>query len=140
MTLSRPFHLAVAFASLFATGLLSAPAQAQQEKVLADGRYEFEENCVACHGTLGRGDGQLADILLVRPPDLTQIANRNGGTFPFWKVFDMIAGEKPVRAHEVSGMPIWAERFRSEEYTRFTAPAYVRILLLTHYLESIQEK
>ena len=136
----RNLSAAAVFAFLSAFWLPAAPAQAQSEKVIGDGRYEYEQNCLGCHGTLGRGDGQLADILLVRPPDLTQIARRNGGAFPFWKVFDMIGGEKPVRAHEVSGMPIWAWRFRTEEQTRYNAPAHVRILLLTHYLESIQEK
>jgi hypothetical protein len=71
---------------------------------------------------------------------LTRIAKRNGGAFPFWKVYGIVAGEAPVRAHDLSPMPMWAQRFRAEEETRYAAPAHVRILLLTHYLESIQEK
>jgi mono/diheme cytochrome c family protein len=130
----------VVFAALLGLGLSARPALAQQDKVLSDGRLEYEENCTNCHGLVGRGDGQVADLLIVRPPDLTQIAKRNGGVFPFWKVYDMIGGQKPVRAHEFSGMPHWADRFRTEEQTRYLPPAEVRILLLTHYLESIQEK
>jgi len=135
---------AAAFAALsalvlLALGLAARPALAQEAKVLSDGRLEYEENCTNCHGLIGKGDGPLADILLVRPPDLTQIAKANGGVFPFWKVFEIISGEKPVRAHKVSGMPIWGNRFTAEEKTRYFPPAHVRILLLTHYLESIQE-
>jgi mono/diheme cytochrome c family protein len=117
----------------------SAP-DVTENKVLSDGRLEFEANCMTCHGPLAHGDGPVADILLVRPPDLTQIAKRRGGNFPFWTVYDLIAGVKPIRAHQFSGMPHWTERFRAEEETRVVPPQHIRILLLTHYLESIQEK
>ena len=135
---SPRFAIAAALAVLLAAW--SAPARAQQDEVTADGRYQYQANCQNCHGPLGKGDGVVAHILLVAPPDLTQIAARNGGVFPFWTVYEIIAGEKPLRAHQFSGMPIWAERFGTEEQTRAQAPAYIRILLLTHYLESIQEK
>lgn len=127
--------------AIFAALVLAPkPAAAQKDKVLSDGRFEYEENCAACHGDAGKGDGKLADILITRPPNLAGIAARNGGSFPFWKVYDIIAGETPVRAHKFSAMPIWGSRFRAEEKTRYAEPAHIRILLLTHYLESIQEK
>ncbi|HLF58918.1 MAG TPA: c-type cytochrome [Alphaproteobacteria bacterium] len=128
----------LSFAAALALG--AAPALAQQEKVLNDGKIEYEENCASCHGPSGMGEGRLANMLTMKPPDLTRIAKRNGGAFPFWKVYAIIGGETPVRAHELSPMPIWASRFRAEEQTHWYAPAHVRILLLTHYLESIQEK
>lgn len=133
-----PRYLLAAFAAVLAG--IAIPAWAQDDKVIGDGRYQYQGNCQNCHGPLGKGDGVVADILLVQPPDLTRIAARNGGVFPFWTVYEIIAGEKPLRAHQFSGMPIWAERFETEEQTRAQAPAYIRILLLTHYLESIQEK
>jgi mono/diheme cytochrome c family protein len=130
------------FAAALAASLAAwaAPAAAQQDKVIGDGRYEYQGQCQTCHGLLGKGDGTVADILIVAPPDLTQIAKRNGGTFPFWTVYDIIAGDKPVRAHQFSGMPLWGQRFRAEEEAGVAAPADIRMLLLTHYLESIQEK
>ena len=118
----------------------AAPASAQQDKVVGDGRYEYQADCQICHGVLGKGDGQIADILLAKPADLTQIAKTNGGVFPFWTVYEIIAGERLVATHQFSGMPVWADRFKSEEETRLAAPAHIRILLLTHYIESIQEK
>ena len=30
------------------------------------------------------------------PKDLTMVAENNGGTFPFWRVFDIIAGDTPT--------------------------------------------
>ena len=129
------------FLSLAAAVTLAAsPAFAQESKVLTDGKIEYEHNCAACHGASGMGEGTMANMLTMKPPDLTRIAKRNGGVFPFWKVYDIIGGEKPVRAHQLSPMPIWASRFRAEEQQHWYAPAHIRILLLTHYLESIQEK
>ena len=136
--------LALLILALSCTAALAQDAgkvpDVSRAKVLGDGRYEYEANCVVCHGTLGHGDGPVADILLVHPPDLTQIAKRNGGVFPFWKVYDLISGDKPIRAHEFSGMPHWRERFHAESESRVVPPAEIRILVLTHYLESIQEK
>ena len=135
---NRIVFLALSF--LAALGVSSRQAAAQQEKVIADGKIEYEANCAGCHGLSAKGDGKLADILITRPPDLTQIARRNGGAFPFWRIYDVIGGEKPVRAHEFSAMPVWSSRFRGEEKTRYAEPTHVRLLLLTHYLESLQEK
>lgn len=33
--------------------------------------------CASCHGTQGKGDGQIADALRVRPADLTLLASHN---------------------------------------------------------------
>ncbi len=119
-----------------------APAErsaAQEAKVLEEGKHEYREFCVPCHGASGMGEGEMADKLTAKPPDLTRIAKRNGGAFPFWVVYTAIDGEKPVRSHELSPMPLWGARFREEEKAGNT-PAFLRILALTHYLESIQEK
>ena len=118
----------------------AAPASAQQAKVLEDGKVEFEENCAACHGKSAMGEGPMAELLTARPPDLTRLAQRNGGVFPFWQVYATIGGDTPSRAHQLSPMPLWGKRFRAEEEMFYYAPAHVRILLITHYLESIQEK
>lgn len=118
--------------------LAALPAQAQQQKVIADGKDEFQHNCVACHGDAGKGDGRLAELLTVKPADLTQIAKKNGGTFPFWQAYGIIEGKVPVKGHAY--MPDWESRFKADEPKPGYAYAYLRILTLTHYLESIQEK
>ena len=86
------------------------------------------------------GDGRLANLVTAKPPDLTRIAKRNGGKFPFGKVSAIIDGEQPVRAHELSPMPVWGSRFRAENNSAWSGSADERIQLITHYLESIQEK
>ena len=127
--------------SLAAVALLAtaASAAAQQANVINQGKIDYRAHCEACHGQSGMGEGKMADRLSVKPPDLTRIAKRNGGEFPFWTVYTAIDGEKPVRAHELSPMPLWGARFRDEE-KEGQAPVFLRILALTHYIESIQEK
>lgn len=134
----RPLVLAaVSAAALVALG---PAALAQQEKVVADGKGEYVENCAVCHGESGKGDGRMAEILNVPPTDLTTIAKRSGGTFPFWPIYAKIDGEEPVKGHMFSLMPIWFERFQHDESKPGYLPAHVRILELVHYLESIQAK
>lgn len=116
------------------------PAFGQQAAVIADGQADYEANCVGCHGADAKGDGQMAEILTIKPPDLTQIAKRNGGVFPFWKIYATIDGETAVKGHMFGPMPIWWERFKQDEKKPGYFPAHVRILEITHYLESIQQK
>ncbi len=123
---------------------LIGPAAAEDGRtraaVLNDGRQEFQENCVACHGADATGTGELAAKLIKPPKDLTGIAKANGGEFPFWRVFDIISGEKPVPGHETTQMPLYSQRMRGQEASGQFPPAHVRVLELTHYLQSIQKK
>jgi len=130
----------------FAVILLSAlthEATAEEERtrkaMLDIGREEFQESCAACHGADASGRGELANKLMKPPKDLTMIAEQNGGTFPFWRVFDIIAGDTKVEGHPTSQMPLFSERMRSQESAEVFPPAPLRVLALTHYLESIQE-
>jgi mono/diheme cytochrome c family protein len=78
----------------------------------ASGRMLYLRYCGACHGALGRGDGPVASALGEPPADLSQIASRNGGVFPYEAVLDAIDGTTSVRGHGVSEMPVWGEVFR----------------------------
>ena len=40
---------------------------------ITQGRALFHQNCEACHGVEGRGDGPVAASLALRPEDLTSI-------------------------------------------------------------------
>ncbi|MBR9844043.1 MAG: cytochrome c [Rhodobacteraceae bacterium] len=57
------------------------------------GRTVYDLHCVMCHGDAARGDGYFADQLLTLPPDLTQLAEENGGEFPETRVRLAILGE-----------------------------------------------
>jgi mono/diheme cytochrome c family protein len=115
-------------------------AAGARAKLFEEGRQDFEENCVACHGGDGTGRGPLAEHLIRPPKDLTEISARNGGDYPFWRIFEIIAGEKAVEGHETFQMPDYAKQMKSENFKPGYLPAHVRILELTHYLESIQKE
>lgn len=119
----------------------AAAAGGQARKMLlAEGQQEYTENCAYCHGTGADGTGALAPSLVKPPKDLTAISANSGGPFPFWRVFDIIAGETPVAGHDTHQMPEYFARLKSQDNKPGYLPAHVRILELTHYLESIQKK
>ena len=116
----------------------SAVSIAQEEgSRLASGKDLYLTRCASCHGEDGKGNGPAAVVLKNPPADLTQISKKNGGTFPTTKVMGFIDGERPVPAHGPRHMPVWGEVFREG---RPDSEARMRILSLTSYLESIQEK
>ena len=55
----------------------------------------FYNNCAACHGTDGKGNGPLGQVLTIRPADLTIIAKNTGGKFPADKIYQLIDGRNP---------------------------------------------
>ena len=66
----------------------------------------FETYCASCHGYDAHGDGPVAESLKTRPPNLTQLAKLNGGTFPAERTRRVIDGrEARVRAHGSIEMP-----------------------------------
>ena len=106
------------------------------------GKAMFERYCSSCHGTDAKGDGPLANLLITKPADLTQLAKQNGGTFPGVKVMRAIDGRDEVRAHGTSDMPVWGERFKAESPPVQTRETAVRGTAqeIVQYIQSIQEK
>ena len=95
--------------------------------------------CATCHGAHGKGDGPTAAALEIRPPDLTQLARRRGGTFPRTDVERFVTGGgRPVPSHGSGDMPVWGPIFRSLDPS--DVRTRVRIANLAEYLESIQTK
>jgi cytochrome c553 len=62
--------------------------------------------CTGCHGVHGRGNGPVARALRVRPPDLTRLAERNGGVFPYEHVASVLQYGAGHSAHASVEMPI----------------------------------
>ncbi len=102
------------------------------------GRDTFRSHCATCHGIDARGEGPLAEHLRVPPANLTLIAQRNGGEFPDQEVHKMIRGDREVRGHGSSDMPVWGDVFSKSD--RESAPEEVerKIADLVAYLRSIQ--
>ena len=129
---------------LSATFAHAALAQASPPRVDL-GKREFDNNCAACHGRDGRGNGPFVEFLRKPPPDLTLLSRRNGGVFPLPQVFDVIEGAGP--GHGGRDMPIWGMEYsvRAAEYyvdMPYDSAAYVRarILALAEYLNRLQAR
>ncbi len=106
--------------------------------------YEYQASCQSCHGVSATGDGAMATELKKKPSDLTTLAKRNGGNFPFLKVFHTIDGRQEIPAHGTSDMPVWGARYKKdigEKYGPYGGEAAIRarILELVYYIQSIQK-
>lgn len=113
------------------------------------GKIEYEAHCAVCHGISGKGDDSSLKSELVKPiPDLTTLAQKNKGVFPFDLVYQVIDGREVIKVHGSRDMPIWGAAFKSETSVYFdnTAPyssqAIIRsrILALVEYLHRLQVK
>jgi mono/diheme cytochrome c family protein len=71
----------------------------------------YRNYCWSCHGPGGLGNGPFTFALRVVPPNLTTLAQRNGGSFPRDKVTRVIAGVG-LRAHGDREMPVYGDLFR----------------------------
>jgi mono/diheme cytochrome c family protein len=111
----------------------------QAPRILTDslaGRDSFQLYCAPCHGTDARGNGPVAPALKTAPPDLTQLARRNGGGFPADRVRAFVTGTgRTLAAHGPTEMPVWGPTFRA-----FEADVRVqeRIKNLVQYLATLQ--
>ncbi len=126
-------------------------SSAAEKKPKADpGKIEYMNSCAFCHGADGKGSGPINDLLKKPPTDLTTLAKRNKGIFPFDRVAAMIDGREAVKAHGERDMPAWGGRYSSDsmkaaEYymdVPYDAEMYARarILSLIDYLNRIQAK
>lgn len=107
-----------------------------------DGRSMFMENCASCHGADAMGDGPTARGLAVAPPDLTTITARNGGVFPTTQVMSTIDG-LDRGAHFSAAMPEFGAGDLGDtvivENEGLGTPVPMKLLVLTEYLQSIQQ-
>jgi mono/diheme cytochrome c family protein len=107
------------------------------------GEEIYQQLCTSCHGVHGKGDGPMAPMLNIELPDLTRLAQRNGGVFPVQDVRRTIDGRSERPAHGLPYMPVWGLRFYDPEKPN-DAEARARgdsiIERLVGYLQSIQEK
>jgi len=106
------------FPLLFLVGITHAqkvsPEESRQKNLMDSfrGPELYGAYCASCHGKDAKGSGPAAAALKTPPPDLTRIAIRNGGTFPFMRVQRIISGEdQSATVHGTREMPVWGPLF-----------------------------
>lgn len=128
---------------LFVSFLFGAAAfilSVAQVSAQSTGKPDFQGYCASCHGinaTGGKGS-EIPDP----GPDLTHLSKKNGGTFPFEQVYDVIDGRKLAAAHQrLLDMPLWGVYFQPQGSPDSASEAKVksRITDLVRYIESLQK-
>lgn len=136
-TTSKLFGLALIASVSFA----SNQAVAEKDTI---GSEEFRISCASCHGVGGKGGGAMTDFLKTVPSDLTVLAKKNDGKFPFLKTFQIIDGRALVGGHGERTMPVWGHRYRAEAGTMYgpyggETAVRARIMELVYYIQTIQQ-
>lgn len=104
-----------------------------------EGAKIYQYHCAACHGMDARGHGPASVELKHPVPDLTLIARRASGKFPYQQIKETIDGKGPGPiAHGVREMPIWGPIFHQIESDQDWGE--IRLEAVTKYIESKQEK
>jgi mono/diheme cytochrome c family protein len=136
---------------------LGATSARADDAAIAQGKQLYLKYCASCHGQGGKGDGVVGTMMNPKASDLTQIAKRNGGKFPFYEVMEVINGRAPTgqqenaslpglpKAHGDAAMPVWGEIFSRDALSKGSSldlqlQATGKIMMITEYLQSIQAK
>ena len=134
--------------TLISFSIASAHAQQSSTSQTVDvGKYEYESHCAICHGSNGKGPDREPywNLLSKNIPNLTILSSRNGGVFPFMRVYETVDGRNEVQAHGPRDMPVWGKEFTAQSldlnpYYNPEAFARAKILALTEYVYRLQAK
>ena len=135
---------AVAFLGISLAGaILAAPPRPYQSTAAPrnpiEGKQIYRQYCASCHGVDGKGHGPASVALKHGAPDLTLLAKKNGGKFPFERVKDIIEGkENGPSAHGDREMPVWGPVFHEVESDMDFGE--LRVDAVAKTLEAMQEK
>jgi mono/diheme cytochrome c family protein len=110
-------------------------AEAAAVAVDPDGAGIYRDYCASCHGPAALGNGPFTFALRVVPPNLTTLAQRNGGSFPRDRVKAVVEGVG-LRSHGDREMPVYGSLFR--RLRPGDSGAAARIDAVVAFLESIQ--
>ena len=86
------------FATLAYPDTYADPAVDYTAGSVARGQKDFVDNCTACHGAGGEGNGEMAKGLKVQPADLTapHVGNHTIGDIFHWLTFGGTSGVMPA--------------------------------------------
>jgi mono/diheme cytochrome c family protein len=105
----------------------------------SSGKEMFHSYCAVCHGKDAKGDGPAASALKVPPPNLTELAKKNGGKFPSAHVASVIRGQADLASHGSKDMPVWGPLFSSISKGH-EGQVQQRVANLVNYIETLQQK
>jgi len=103
------------------------------------GQEMYKQYCAVCHGKDARGGGPLASVLLTKPPDLTTLAKRHMGKFPYDYVTSVLEFGTGRASHGSADMPAWGPLFRYYDKQNERVVKQ-RIKNLCDYLATLQER
>ena len=105
------------------------------------GKELYQRLCSGCHGERGEGDGVIGSYFKMQPPNLTQLAQRNGGQFPADEVRKTVDGRDNPGAHGSRQMPIWGVALYDTDTRDPRQEQQVNEMIdrLVEYLRSIQK-
>ncbi len=123
----------------------SIAASSTYEETISAGNRTYDRFCSVCHGKDAKGHGQYKENLKVAPTNLTKLASKNNGIFPWLMMYQIIDGNDVVIAHGTREMPLWGELFDMSNWGKgYTEHSKViargRIFELLVYLDFIQEE
>jgi len=106
-----------------------------------NGRQMYTSYCSSCHGLDGKGKGPTAPVLRNQPADLTALSRNNRGRYPFEHVKSVLEFGEARSARGTAQMPVWGP-ILGEIDTAYPGQnmGMLRVINLSRYLESIQEK
>jgi mono/diheme cytochrome c family protein len=106
----------------------------------SSGQEMYMSYCAACHGKAGKGDGPAASALKEPPPDLSTLAENNGGKYPADHVAAVLRFGVEAPAHGSKDMPIWGDLFAALHGGHTSAQVSLRIANLNDYIKTLQTK
>jgi len=126
----------VLVASIVAAGRSASETQLPPT-YMPTGERMYKQYCAACHGADAKGRGPVAHMLTTAPPDLTTLAKRHNGKFPYDYVKSVLEFGPGVTAHGSTEMPTWGPIFRYYDKQNERV-VQERIKNLCDYLASLQ--
>ena len=129
-------------AMIFACAALAGCVMPGAKPEIPSGAEDFGAFCATCHGSGGKGDGEMAAGLARKPADLTGLSKRNGGTFPMTRVMGKIWGYTGGRNGETPmpqfGALLGGDLVLYDSGDGIQTPTPVRLVQLAEYLRGLQ--
>ena len=134
-----PGFLLLAFTTASARGNPAPDNNQFPPTYVPSGDLMFRQYCAACHGADAKGNGPVGAALKIPAPNLTTLAKRHGGKFPYDYVTGVLRFGPGFPSHGSADMPTWGPIFEYMD-SHNQSSVQQRIKNLCDYLASLQEK